>query len=1280
MRPQSSLDKACIVDVSPSPTKHVVKQTGLAERQGAGQPQPTYFRGSTEGVTPSARRLGSRRRRRGRASAPEPPPRKCPAAAPGDAGDEPRLVAQTLTIASLNLDGVTHEKRVALQSYLGKHDIDVCHIQETQVHAIEPWFLDVGYHVFHQPAAGKSGGCMTLVKLKWKASQLPTHEPEGDVCWTKVDVGNEQYVSANVYLRSTLSNSEYTETLSDIQCRLVSLQSNKIRTLLAGDINVDVDRATDSVKAAFTASLIQDGGMYRVDLMPALATKHTHVPWQAGHALTHIDALAIDNRVQASVVGSGIDTDHASHDLIPLTDHRVLWVSFRLRATRVLPPPPCIVFKVGKASEAHWDTARTKLHEFSKEWLPQANLRALATAPQDRQAVANSLTEEVTSAMHKIYAHAIGTQKVRVGGSKAWSPALTTLRHRKSSILRQHATACKSGEVLTDDLHGHLKSLRKDIKYRIRRMNRQKVQEAVQQAATGDSRNLWKTINSMGGASQSKTLGDYCEYPKGASHDGAQAVQCALTRKMRDVHTYNPVDPKYDQEWHDEVQATVPALLSESLDTPENQPFTSQDLSTVLKKLSGRESKSPGQDGVRYWMLTKAGSSFQELLLWLFNTIWEWEVVPQEWGHSNIRYLYKNNGSKFDLTRYRPISLISCLGKAFTMLWLPRLEKLLRPHLAPEQAGYVPKSGALEALWTLTALIDTHVDSGPGSHAYACFADSATAFDLVWRDGLYFILYSYGVRGKLLRMIRLWHEGATATGLWYSAESDCIEFSQGVRQGCVIAPLLYVAFINPLTGVAPDLSSHQFPDLARRAFLGGLDREDGLKVRLRAAEIAMSVPSLQFVDDVCILSPTAASLQANLTRYSAYARKWRYTLAPQKFHVVPFGRRTVGDETWAIPQHGGEVTVTSEPHAGYLGAVLDRQRTSLEHVKRAGDRARKQAPLLSRIAHNVGEGVASMVQDRKVDPHALYGLGASWASDAHLARLDLSVTSACSRRAHLLPKASRLEMGLYESSVLAASRKVALDQARLAIKLASDPNPIRQALLSKMAGPRPPPKAGQAWERSIKALKSAGVRLLPGAKPPSRYRTAKVLSTIKQTMLRQQQRALTSALPLKPSNPNHGGGSTGVFNLCAHPVTNRQGVREHNNWSKLSCISNSGHRKSVRKLQSGQVDCATRRAQWSGVQSDLLCDCGKIGDPLHTVMECPHTAQARVAVMDAVKAKSARDPSLRSLVTGHADCMVLQASLGGSLPGPWKRLGAGPYNTLVGLAAPLWAKGFNTLL
>ena len=125
-------------------------------------------------------------------------------------------------------------------------------------------------------------------------------------------------------------------------------------------------------------------------------------------------------------------------------------------------------------------------------------------------------------------------------------------------------------------------------------MRRKKATEAVEQAIAGDTRNLWRTVNSMGETGQPKTLGDYCEYPKGVSHEGAHTVKEALTQKMRDVHTYDPHDPQYDQAWHDEIQSAMPTFLQQSPDTPENPPFTSKDLDTVLKKLAGRESKSPG--------------------------------------------------------------------------------------------------------------------------------------------------------------------------------------------------------------------------------------------------------------------------------------------------------------------------------------------------------------------------------------------------------------------------------------------------------------------------------------------------------------------------------------------------------------------------------------------------------------------------------------------------------------------------------------------------------------
>ena len=123
---------------------------------------------------------------------------------------------------------------------------------------------------------------------------------------------------------------------------------------------------------------------------------------------------------------------------------------------------------------------------------------------------------------------------------------------------------------------------------------------------------------------------------------------------------------------------------------------------------------------------------------------------------------------------------------------------------SPEQGGFQKQSGCVESLWTLTALIDCSVahlkKSGQRAIVYTVFCDTKEAFDSVWRDGLYFLLHAYGVRGKLLRFIAAWHTGATATGQWYNAESQPIEYSQGVRQGCVLAPVLYAVFINPLFG------------------------------------------------------------------------------------------------------------------------------------------------------------------------------------------------------------------------------------------------------------------------------------------------------------------------------------------------------------------------------------------------------------------------------------------------------------------------------------------------
>ena len=279
--------------------------------------------------------------------------------------------------------------------------------------------------------------------------------------------------------------------------------------------------------------------------------------------------------------------------------------------------------------------------------------------------------------------------------------------------------------------------------------------------------------------------------------------------------------------------------------------------------------------------------------------------------------------------------------------------------------------GAVEALWTLNTIIDAQCSTRGTKHAYACFADTATAFDTVWRDGLYFILYSYGVRGKMLRMIKLWHDGATAIGQWYTATSRTVNFSQGVRQGCVIAPLLYVCFVNPLLGVTPPSLGHSRPDLLASAFKGGLSEEDGLRVLVHAANLAVSAQL--YVDDVCLLSPDGASLQRNMDRYTAYTRKWRYKLHAGKFHVVPFGVGTVGTEVFTVEDsENGTISLPTEAEAPILGVTLEKSRTGSAHLRKAAASASRHAGLLARVSHATSDVVALAIQSAKVEPCVLY--------------------------------------------------------------------------------------------------------------------------------------------------------------------------------------------------------------------------------------------------------------------------------------------------------------------
>ena len=1195
-------------------------------------------------------------------------------------------------MVSHNIDGVTDEKLVALFSYMKTHDVDIMHLQETKgQHPFPEWAFHHGYKIIHEaPARGsRSGGCATLVKQRWECKQLKTLPEEGDVCWTIVDLGYEKVVSSNVYWRtsSQCSHPVLEEIVSEVTDRLRSLRSADHKVLLCGDINTDEWRqgrntvggasVDDTLRARTIETQLHDTGMYRVDLEGGLDALPTRCPWQAGERAWHIDALAIDDRWKHKVTDYGIDNDF-SKPLVASSDHHPLWCSIQLRTNPIPKSAPAIVYKVGKATAAQWAKAKAKLTKWVDAFLPEAKAKValIGANPRKRQVVVDDLNKAINKAIHRSYEKSIGTHKVRLNGSPFWNDKLASLTSKARWSQRVALSSCKRGETATSQHHAKMaKKLRKDVKHTIRKLTRRSTKEAAADASRGNMTKAWKVTGQLK-PGMTGALGDSCTY-NGRSYDGQCAVNSVLTQKMADVHSYKLRDPRYDQQFHDEVAQAMPALLAEEHPTGLNAPFNEEELDHVLRKLKGRETKQPGPDGIKYWMLTKGGESLKELVLWYYNLLWDWEVVPKEWHHAHIRYLHKGGAKpKFDLSSYRPISLISCIGKAYTMLWLPRLEKQLRPHLPSEQAGFMPKSGSVEALWTIRALVDVQVNSEARNRAYACFADTATAFDTVWRDGLYFILYSYGVKGKMLRMVKAWHDGATAVGLWYNAQSNRIQFSQGVRQGCVIAPLLYVCFVSPLMGRTPPSRGHAKPDLLRRAFCGGLDPRDGLEVVAHATRIAMS--AALYVDDVCLLAPDAGALQRNLTRYEEYATKWRYQLNADKFHVVPFGKKiSIGSETWTVSdQKGAAKEIHDEKSAGYLGADLDHRLIGKAQMASVEAKAKRHAPLLSRVSSLVGTDAAALVQAGKVEPACLYGVAPLAVPDASLAALDVVVTEKCSKRTHLLPRYCRSELGRFQRPSLWASTKVRVEEMSLLMKLKSDPNPARAALMKTVSGPSAEgPLADQYRRAEALAMRVAG-SCRPGSAVASKSKRKRLAKEASAALKRDQQETLFNSLPLPPSERTTGRGSVALFNATIHPVG---APPEYAESRRFDVIGDPRDQKAVHCLRYGQVDCAVERRKWNHHER-LECSCGcLVQDPYHTVMECPHNHASRLAVYDAIRARAATDSDLGSLLA-HTMDSVLLASLGAVLPGVGVALDEPPYTTLIRSAAPAWASAFKHVL
>lgn len=333
------------------------------------------------------------------------------------------------------------------------------------------------------------------------------------------------------------------------------------------------------------------------------------------------------------------------------------------------------------------------------------------------------------------------------------------------------------------------------------------------------------------------------------------------------------------------VQYCEPFLEDPFLDAP----ISILEIRKSLESL--KDGKSPGFDGIGIEFYKYGSDSLYGVLQSHYNKVMNHETAL---GNQSIIVALHKKGDKCDPTNYRGISRISSEDKIYAKLLFDRLEKWVdsRGILCEYQCGFRKGYSTFDNIFNVMQIVKLSWNRGI-KKVYLFFVDFKAAFDGVIRSSLFYKLYQMGISSKFLSGIRALYEG-TMNAVWCNNKlSPWFQSSSGLRQGCILSPLLFSLFINDM-----------------HTFLGGGVEIEDIKVNI-----------LLYADDIVIISESPHQLQRMINRLFDYCKTWQLEVNLSKSQIMIMkegGGIRCGNEHWYYGRTEIEVVKTYK----YLGLIL----------------------------------------------------------------------------------------------------------------------------------------------------------------------------------------------------------------------------------------------------------------------------------------------------------------------------------------------------------------------
>ena len=361
------------------------------------------------------------------------------------------------------------------------------------------------------------------------------------------------------------------------------------------------------------------------------------------------------------------------------------------------------------------------------------------------------------------------------------------------------------------------------------------------------------------------------------------------------------------KEYIEEMYSGERISADESEGIEEEEELTEEEFLRAIESL--RNNKASGSDGIPIELI-KCICKDQELkrrLFKLLQNIFQNGELPEDFVKSQLIAIPKVANTK-RCEEHRTIALTSHTMKILLKVVQNRIGPILNSSISPWQFGFRPNRGTIEAIAALKTLAAIRIEEEKA--LFVAFIDFEKAFDRVHHSKMIEVLKKRGIKGKSLQLIKSLYSQQIAT-FREDPEETKIHIHRGVRQGCVLSPIIYNVY-------------------ADEAFL---DFGHGRGIRIEDTHINR----VMYADDTVLIGSDKEELKELVSELMERGEEFGLKINCKKTKIMKISRK--GEEETALEVKGKRIEAVKK--FNYLGVVISNNNKEETELRRRIEMAKQ---------------------------------------------------------------------------------------------------------------------------------------------------------------------------------------------------------------------------------------------------------------------------------------------------------------------------------------------------